>query len=878
MRLTSGMKAKNIKLPSIDGSIFDTESIQGKPFMVSFLLFFLLMMISCIKVDSPETIELSESWRFSPDKQNIGMSEKWYALNFDDSHWDKLDAGIRWEDQGYPNLDSLAWYRKVVQIPSDWEGEYVWLIIGGVNDTYTLFINGERINSFGDRINVTVAEKTTVAEVSGNLKYGEPNLITIQVYDWGNSGGLWHLPVKITTDKNEMENVALLDCFVIYEKNELWVNTNLSPLGNEQQGESLNIKIRKDQNDPPVAKQKLKLTRDKTTVLAKMRMPQVQEKTIYTVTEEIINHQGKIILSLSKKVEWNPPHSQPDKNGIKQLNNFVDELLNEKIPGQDKTSFKFLNLRDGWIFFSVKTLTKNRHRPVAHLDQNSNSLVFRINPETGANEAMQFLAKGEHTLDLKHASDSQVIVRSIPEIIYSDHPSSPHITPYGPYDWSYLTKYVLSNVNTIVTSASSLSETELEQWVKEGRNWIVHAGLPGLGKTLPPTVEEVYESWAKSPGTIDPRFNGIIVDEFNQGTPDHYLAWTRALSSLYKNPDFSDKVFYAYCTAIFYAPTAPAIPFGKRLLEYGGRFALERYLPEQPTEEQAYSLLFEKLSHTYKIIQKNLDKGEQHLIIVLGYLTDLTETLSIYPSVDYRVFMDMQFHLLATDPTFRDLYGIQEYLSSYADEELLRWAHRLFRHYCIEGKRTRFTDDPYILPHLQNPDFAEGLQEWTIEPAEEGSIQPKSMPGYSWLQGRYPNTSFGDQFIRFKRSAKQPNIIRQKVKKLDPTRLYSLKLIAADLQDLHKKQELALSIKLDQVEIIKDYTFQFVYPSNYGHELGPYTRNHPAWFNFHRIVFRPKGKTAELTISDWSNSTHSNGPVGQEVICNFIEIHPFYEK
>ncbi len=845
---------------------------------LSLILFTLLMMIHNTTAQSPETIDLSKNWRFSPDKQNIGMGEKWYTLDFDDTHWSILDAGKRWEDQGYPDIDSLAWYRKIVHIPSDWKREYVWLIIGGVNDAYRLFVNGEPVNSFGDRTTMSIAEKTTVTEVSRHLNYGEPNLITVQVYDWGSSGGLWRFPVKITVDNNEIDNVALISCFFMYGKNELWVNTNLSCLGTEHQGYSLHIEIRDDQSTQPVAKQDLELTNENKAVLAKIILPQAEEKTIYGVTEEITNHQGKTILFLSKKVEWNPPQAHPDKSGIKQLNNFVDELLNSYTLGNDQSSFKFVNLRDGWIFFSVKTLAKNNRPPLAQLDQEPNPLLFRKNPDTGANEAMQFLAEGEHTLKLQQASDCQVIVRSIPEIVYSDHPSSPHITPYGPYDWNYLTKYVLSNVNTIVTSASSLAQTELEQWVKEGRHWIVHASLPGLGKVLPPTPEEVYDVWSKSPGTTDPRFNGIIVDEFLKVGAGHYLAWTEALSSLYKNLDFSNKFFYAYCTAIFYAPLAPAIPFGKELLIHGGRFALERYLPEQPTEAQAYSLLSDELSHPYKIIQKNLPKGEEHMIIVLGYLTDPTETLSIYPFVDYRVFMDMQFHLLATDPTFRDLYGIQEYLSSYADEELLRWAHQLFRHYCIEGKRTRFTNDPYLLPHLQNPDFARGLQDWIIESAEEGSIQAKSMAGYSWLQGRYPRTSFGDQFIWFKRSARQPNIIRQKVKDLDPRRLYSLKLIAADMRHLDKKQELALSIMLDSVEIIKDQTFQFVYPSNYGHKLGPYNRNHPAWFNFYRIVFRPKSKTAELTISDWSNSTYSKGPPGQEVIFNFIEIQPFFEK
>ena len=39
MRLTSGEKVKHIKLPAIDGSSFETESVKGKPFMLSFLRF-----------------------------------------------------------------------------------------------------------------------------------------------------------------------------------------------------------------------------------------------------------------------------------------------------------------------------------------------------------------------------------------------------------------------------------------------------------------------------------------------------------------------------------------------------------------------------------------------------------------------------------------------------------------------------------------------------------------------------------------------------------------------------------------------------------------------------------------------------------------------
>ena len=39
MRLTSGLKATNIKLPAIDGSILNTEILKGKQYMLSFFRF-----------------------------------------------------------------------------------------------------------------------------------------------------------------------------------------------------------------------------------------------------------------------------------------------------------------------------------------------------------------------------------------------------------------------------------------------------------------------------------------------------------------------------------------------------------------------------------------------------------------------------------------------------------------------------------------------------------------------------------------------------------------------------------------------------------------------------------------------------------------------
>ena len=168
--------------------------------------FFLLnFTIGCGKNSSLQNIDLSKGWYFSPDEDNIGMSENWSAVDFDDSGWIVINAGAKWEEQGFPDLDSYGWYRKKIDIPTKWSGEQIWLKFGAVNDSYTLFINGKKVSFFGEA-KISVASRPTFTDVSKELNYGKSNQIAIQVNDWGGSGGLWRLPVILTTDKKEVSN------------------------------------------------------------------------------------------------------------------------------------------------------------------------------------------------------------------------------------------------------------------------------------------------------------------------------------------------------------------------------------------------------------------------------------------------------------------------------------------------------------------------------------------------------------------------------------------------------------------------------------------------------------------------------------------------
>ena len=141
----------------------------------------------------------------------------------------------------------------------------------------------------------------------------------------------------------------------------------------------------------------------------------------------------------------------------------------------------------------------------------------------------------------------------------------------------------------------------------------------------------------------------------------------------------------------------------------------------------------------------------------------LTATL---PNVDSRTYLDMQFHTLATDPGFQNVRGLMTYRSNYADEETVRWAARLFRHYGIEGHIEMLSKGPYLLTHLQNPEFEQQGVGWNLEPAETGTISFDVVPRFGGMQGRYPRVSHGDTVIVTTRSDQGPNVFSQEIKDL----------------------------------------------------------------------------------------------------------------
>ena len=136
----------------------------------------------------------------------------------------------------------------------------------------------------------------------------------------------------------------------------------------------------------------------------------------------------------------------------------------------------------------------------------------------------------------------------------------------------------------------------------------------------------------------------------------------------------------------------------------------------------------------------------------------------------------------------------------------------------------------------------------------------------------------GDTFLWMKRSEKGPNTFSQTIRDLEPGRLYSLKMFSCDYDDLinpkPRKQEEATgfvgSVVLEEVDVDPKRSFTEMYSSSPEPKI-------PVWITYHWKVFRAKGTTAKVIVSDWPGAKEQGGTFGQEQAFNFLEIQPYRE-
>ncbi len=587
--------------------------------------------------------------------------------------------------------------------------------------------------------------------------------------------------------------------------------------------------------------------------------------------------------------------------GVKPLNNLVFELLNRESPGSVQRNFR--NPREGWVY--IRVLPNGDDRPAAVLlDDKSVALKMM----DGHLEAMCYITQGPHTVGLAADRESvkRLEVRSIGELFYATYGYNPHIEETGVYTWDFLRQHCLDHYNSIIGAGTltddgnSTQEAEIREWTAAGKRWFTLETVPFDVAT----ADEAYDHWSKSLGMQHPLMSGIWADEFGVGekygkkTAQMYPIWIDAIHRLRANPDYTDRTFYAYSPyrLLPVARFEEMFPFIQTIMDSDYRLGPEWYLPEGRSRPgriiiETGDLLAEFGPGWEQASRESFERASRgaatNRVIVLSLLSEPGwESGDLYPNYDFNVFLDCQLQFIATDPAFFGVRGLQGYISGYCGEEQTRLFAKLVRHYAIEGNTRRLLTDPYVLQHIQNPDLANGTAGWTITPAVtavgQQSIAIKSVPGFGVLQAKYhAPKGTGDMALWTRRSGEKPNLISQQIRNLTPGRLYSLRLITGDYQELssgtssHRKH--AVSAMIDNAERVDEKSFQAVVRSAYWHSYGEFNSNNPYWINYHQHVFRARADMAELRLSDWASGESAGGPNGEELIWNFIQVQPYFE-
>jgi hypothetical protein len=586
-------------------------------------------------------------------------------------------------------------------------------------------------------------------------------------------------------------------------------------------------------------------------------------------------------------------------------NNLVAELLNTTSIPSPGAEFTFTRPTAGWVFFSAAS--KGTGTATITLDPASGpDAVLAHDAKDGLRaEAVRHVAKGEHRLRVECTGTlriDQLVVKAIPELLHCGLGFDPAIKSYGRYDLEFLKTDILPNVTTLIVPHSiALPQSIIDGWHRQGKRFVAEVGIDGRGQT----AEDHFKYWT---GFLDksPFLDGVIVNEFivnNPSTPPgaavsperrarvdreqrRHRLFEEAIRKLRTDARYKDKSFYAYVGGSGKKLNREMIgpTFIRTLIDTNCRIALERYLHEMSSEEgskQALDAFVEGIADW----EAKEPGVKQRMVIAFGLFSMPPGGLNKLPNVDYHVCMDQQMNVVANHPLLTGVGGLEWWTSLQADEETVRFVGKLYRHYAIEGRTDRLTRDPLFTSHLRNADFANGLDGWTVRHAEAGTVEARSFPRYGRIEGRFMGLGrpadpehIGDTFLWMKRSPKGPNTFSQTVKDLEPGRLYSMKMFTCDYQDLvspkAKKRDEATPfmgrVALEGVEVDAKRSFTEMYSSN------PEPRI-PVWITYHWTVFRAKGATANVVVSDWPNEKDATGAFGQEQTFNFLEIQPYHE-
>lgn len=602
---------------------------------------------------------------------------------------------------------------------------------------------------------------------------------------------------------------------------------------------------------------------------------------------------GRLAPPVKTTLKW--PEVADTETPGKRLNNFVRQLAAGDV--QNEKLYQFSNPREGWIYIAVSSGTSPQ---VILKGVNINETYELEDIQGGLHETMRYLSAGDYNVSFKGAKGT-FAVHTIPFIIMTEyHDDRPYVNMskkeelefrdvHNTVQGNFARHYQKVGMDT--EKPNSVALKRMAEWTKRGRFNVTNSPIPGEskrampGKNVPP-VEESFEYWSNAYAMKHQ--NGIMMDEFGYAEREEYKHWAAAIRRISENNvgNINRKVF-AYCIKNWHS-NKKASDLHRAIIDSGFFFAPEIYIEEKPSEAEAkIECLTQLVDMLYRWKRDSFFPLRQ-IVVTLSNCTGIICSNDRYPWVDYKVFYEMQIRSLALDPRLDGLGGITAWVNTYADEETLRWMGKLYRHYCIEGKTSPLYMNngySYNLDYVRNSEFMEEFKHWKIIPAQKGSIYLQEILWYGANRGTHNNFFVqgpGDTFAVMRTFANKPNELRQEIKRLIPGKTYCARIISGDFTALKnndvKNKILPVSITIEGGELIPGKCNLTSILAGRGVSMPLPIMAKKTLVNYHMVVFRALQPEADLVITDRFKDGTTDLKEGDEVMVNFIEVQPYFEK
>lgn len=122
------------------------------------------------------------------DEYDIGLKQRWFAPDFDDSDWKQVAIPGAFADLGVPTTPAVAWFRKVITLPDPLPAGRALISLGVIQRMDTVYINGKEVGG-----SAWVENPRLYFIRPGVLKPGK-NVIAIRIFKTEPHGGFLSAP------------------------------------------------------------------------------------------------------------------------------------------------------------------------------------------------------------------------------------------------------------------------------------------------------------------------------------------------------------------------------------------------------------------------------------------------------------------------------------------------------------------------------------------------------------------------------------------------------------------------------------------------------------------------------------------------------------